>query len=528
MSRGVHPGGNRKRLARALHAALRRAFDMDRSSVERCCEGLITWGQEYLPRHLSKPPSPLHRWLADRLDASRTERGAKVNLIGPRGSAKSTIATLAHVLRSAVEGNEPYVWIVSDTKAQAQTHLENVKAELLDNRRLAEAYPRAVGKGPRWTATAIELCNGATIEAYGSGQRLRGRRRRENRPTLIVCDDLQNDRHIESAPLREASAAWFHGALMKAGTTETNVVNVATALHRDALALRLSKAPGWDSRTYRSIVRWPDDEALWEAWERVYADAEAGNAVEQASAFYTANRLAMDAGAEVLWPEEESLYDLMRARVESGSAAFEREKQSSPLDPSRCEWPDSYFEDTVWFDKWPERLTLRTLALDPSKGADARHGDYSAYVLLGVDDLGVLHVEADLARRPTPQMVSDGVDWVERFRPEAFGVEANQWQQLLSGEFLAEFQRRGSVGVAPCELHNHTSKPVRIRRLGPYLSQRRFRFKRGSPGTELLVDQLRDFPLGSHDDGPDALEMALRLAEEVWRSRSPSDFETDD
>jgi hypothetical protein len=28
-----------------------------------------------------------------------------------------------------------------------------------------------------------------------------------------------------------------------------------------------------------------------------------------------------------------------------------------------------------------------------------------------------------------------------------------------------------------------------------------------------LVDQLRDFPQGSHDDGPDALEMALRLAE---------------
>jgi hypothetical protein len=25
-----------------------------------------------------------------------------------------------------------------------------------------------------------------------------------------------------------------------------------------------------------------------------------------------------------------------------------------------------------------------------------------------------------------------------------------------------------------------------------------------------LVDQLRDFPIGDHDDGPDALEMAIR------------------
>jgi hypothetical protein len=38
-----------------------------------------------------------------------------------------------------------------------------------------------------------------------------------------------------------------------------------------------------------------------------------------------------------------------------------------------------------------------------------------------------------------------------------------------------------------------------------------------------LVDQLRDFPAGAHDDGPDALEMALRLAEEVWHGAHNSD-----
>jgi hypothetical protein len=30
-----------------------------------------------------------------------------------------------------------------------------------------------------------------------------------------------------------------------------------------------------------------------------------------------------------------------------------------------------------------------------------------------------------------------------------------------------------------------------------------------------MVEQLRDFPNGDHDDGPDALEMALRLASEL-------------
>jgi hypothetical protein len=31
----------------------------------------------------------------------------------------------------------------------------------------------------------------------------------------------------------------------------------------------------------------------------------------------------------------------------------------------------------------------------------------------------------------------------------------------------------------------------------------------------LLVEQMRDFPLGDHDDGSDALEMALRPAETI-------------
>jgi hypothetical protein len=45
------------------------------------------------------------------------------------------------------------------------------------------------------------------------------------------------------------------------------------------------------------------------------------------------------------------------------------------------------------------------------------------------------------------------------------------------------------------------------------------RFKTRSPGTALLVQQLQDFPWGDHDDGPDALEQALRLMIELWNGR---------
>ncbi|HEX4150199.1 MAG TPA: phage terminase large subunit, partial [Pirellulales bacterium] len=272
-----------------------------------------------------------------------------------------------------------------------------------------------------------------------------------------------------------------------------------------------------------AIERWPDDMLLWQQWEAIYADVERPDAAARARQFYEDHHEAMQRGAVLLWPAHEDLYTLMCMRVESGRSAFEREKQSSPIAPDLCEWPAEYFESLAWFDEWPARLRVKTMALDPSKGQDAQHGDYSALVMLGVDERGVLYVEADLARRPTAQIVADAVERYRHFQPDAFGIEANQFQELLAGAMAAEFQRQGLLGVQPWSINNHVNKLVRIRRLGPYLAAGRMRFKAASPATALLVEQLRDFPLGDHDDGPDAVEMAVRLAGEMLAGGSSAD-----
>ena len=140
----------------------------------------------------------------------------------------------------------------------------------------------------------------------------------------------------------------------------------------------------------------------------------------------------------------------MCMRVEGGRTAFEREKQNSPINPDLCEWPESYFDAAIWFDDWPANLAVKTMALDPSKGSDSRRGDYSALVVLGVDRQGMLYVEADLARRPTPEIVADGAEWFRRHQPDVFGVEANQFQDLLAGEFESAFRRQGILGPGRC------------------------------------------------------------------------------
>jgi hypothetical protein len=60
--------------------------------------------------------------------------------------------------------------------------------------------------------------------------------------------------------------------------------------------------------------------------------------------------------------------------------------------------------------------------------------------------------------------------------------------------------------------------------LCPLLSQGQLKFKAGSRGAKLLVEQLQDLPCGEHDDAPDALEVAFRLAYELLARRAEEEL----
>ncbi len=474
---------------------------------------LADWVGRYLAHYFHLPASRMHAWLGQRLQDLKG--GTRLAIIAPRDSAKSTWLSFAYPLYCAVTARQRYIVLVADTTEQARRYLSGLKRELEQNARLLRGYPAAAGRGPAWKVNRILLGNGVEIEALGTGQNIRGRKNVQTRPTLVVVDDPQDRRKVASATRRRADWSWFTQDLLNVGSPGTIYLVAGTSLHREALVDRLLHQPGWEARRFASIEPWPETMSLWHQWETTYTDRQNPEREQDARAFYERHRAEMDQGAVVCWPEREGLYDLMRLRVDIGRAAFESEKQGNPLNPELCEWPEEYFADHIWFADWPLRLAVKTMALDPSKGRDARVGDYSAFVMLGVTDDATLYVEADLRRRPVEEIVYDGVEWYRGFQPDAFACEANAWQDLLRGEFEAEFRRQGLLSARPWAMENRQPKVVRIRRLGPWLSQRRLRFKTASPGTALLVEQLKDFPAGQHDDGPDALEMAIRLAQEL-------------
>ncbi|MEO1584307.1 MAG: hypothetical protein AAFR96_07015 [Planctomycetota bacterium] len=96
----------------------------------------IAFGRAYLSHHFETPPSSMHREIDEMLRRSSTQRGARIAIAAPRGHAKSTLVTLAHVLWSVLYGKDRFVMIVSATKEQASQLLKHAKDEIETNRSL--------------------------------------------------------------------------------------------------------------------------------------------------------------------------------------------------------------------------------------------------------------------------------------------------------------------------------------------------------------------------------------------------------
>ena len=309
-------------------------------------------------------------------------------------------------------------------------------------------------------------------------------------------------------------------------TSGRNVVVVGTILHYDALLANLvgarGKAPhaGWKTRVYRAVEAHSEHPELWERWEAIYATREEHEGVsgpEAAGVFLTAHRDAMLRGTRVLWPEREDYTALMHMRAREGRAAFDAEKQNEPLDPEECLFKEEHFR--YWDDDYPDAAALlATLghhativgSCDPSMGRRGSSGDFTALITLAIDrrDKVMYVLDADLARRTPDQTIARIVALAGLYRYDQFAVETNGFQHLLVDQIKDRLRSEGRSMRIHESVHS-TDKKGRIESLEPWVSQGNLRFSRRH---QELLNQLRQFPLAAHDDGPDALEMAVAIA----------------
>lgn len=230
--------------------------------------------------------------------------------------------------------------------------------------------------------------------------------------------------------------------------------------------------------------------------------------------------LGRDEG-EALWPDMWPRQHLEAIRDASEPYWFNALYQGAPESHRMAEWPAKYFGWQTVFSEWPrpDETVLRVMTLDPALGRSAT-SDYSAITYAAVAKGGQVYVDASIERRDISRMVADTIDGFGWFKPDVFGMETNGFAALE--ELLV--QSTGGVLPPLATITQHVDKVARIKlSVGPMLRHDRLRFLKGSIGAERLLEQLRAFPKHAHDDGPDSLEMALRIAREYEGGITPSD-----
>jgi predicted phage terminase large subunit-like protein len=219
--------------------------------------------------------------------------------------------------------------------------------------------------------------------------------------------------------------------------------------------------------------------------------------------------------------------ELESIKREIGPRRFAQEMEALATESEGVLWPGCYFEDEVIYADpkiWPQSFEMSTLYLDPSIGRESKTGDYSAIIFAGLRN-GKLWVRADIEKRPPGDMVRDFYGMWLRFNPTASGIETNGFQQVLL-PLLQQYGQQHELPLLPITpVVNTENKGVRIQRLDPYLASGEIKIFRDRGG-ELLVEQMQMFPAKEyHDDGPDALEGAVRLMAGVqsWEIRNENE-----
>ena len=502
-----------------VHAQLRRERrSLGGQSPER-------FARIYLSAHCTLRFSRMHHEVFAQLAELVERRGGRLAVAAPRGHAKSTIVSLAFALWCVLYDKEKLVLLVSATREQVILLLKTIKDELQQNSLLLEDFPEIChpkglpGQSKPWRDNRIQLPNGAMISAYGAHQGLRGAKHESHRPGLIIVDDIENYDQAISEEQRQKLRNWFSGTLLHAGHPDTNVIVVGTILHHDSLLANLinpAEGPGWTGSKYKAIEQPSDRPDLWDAWSAIFrdkADYEDHSGPDAAEAFFKSNEADMQKGSQVLWPEREDYYALMVMREREGRASFQAEKQNEPLDPELCIFAEKNFH--YWDDERDDVPSLLEAvgdgrfvgACDPSLGRRTGRGDYTAIVILYIarGSKTVYVIAADIARRTPDEAIERIIQYANMYPFALFAVEGNNFQELMIGNLKRRVAEAG-LALPVYTVSNQSNKRSRIASLEPEITQGRIRLSRRH---DLLLEQLQQFPLALHDDGPDALEMAV-------------------
>jgi len=391
-------------------------------------------------------------------------------LMLPRGTFKSTIATVAFPLFALMNNPELSIMIDNEAYKNSKRFLAEAKGHIKGNKFLQEIAVNEAGEyllEPNdnipggWTEDSVILkhrkrprkepsifCSGVDTVATGM------------HPHIIIMDDLVSERNVTTDDQIEKTKQHYRFAysLLEPGGI---LIVIGTRYHMFDL--------------YSEIIE--DD-----SFEKLIRPAILPN-----GKLFFPSRLGYN-----------KLEELKRAQ---GIYIFNSQYMLNPLSSENAIFKEEWFK---WYtpDELPKRLYyFITVDLAISQKETA---DYTVVNVAAVDpDNQIWEIEYRRGRF-TPQETADHIfELYDKYKPLKVGVESVAWQKAMIYFLRDEMRKRGKF-IPLAELKADKDKQRRALGLQPWFENGAFFMPEHLRYSD-MHRELLEFPLGKHDDTVDAL-----------------------
>lgn len=442
----------------------------------------------YLPHYFFDPGARFHNEIHALADEPL------VAIAAPTGHAKSTHMSFAEVVRDIAYGLEKFVIIFQASAELAADLTTAIKLEFEENPRLIADFGfKVVRPGTGYDDFVINDCR---VLARGRGQKIRGLKHRQYRPTKVVMDDVEGD-EVDNPEQRKKTLRWILSDIRsRLDPKAAKMFIIGTILHEDSALAQLvdpRKNKKWEKRIYRAIVakdgtdrlcwplEWPFDEDMKLIPEQVAAIREQ---------------------CEALWPARWAMEKLLDEWGIMGTYYFGRDYMNVSNDAETQSFRESWIR---WFDGNATARPARLASYcDPSVGRSKR-SDLTCQVIGDRTADGHIDIwDAVIDRMSPPDEVAMLFRTAEQYRLYDMVFEDNVFATVIV-HWVHE-KARDTGKYIPVRGKTQTgNKDQRIKSISPLIEHGTIRFNSASPGVRLLVDYLLGWPK-TNDDPPDALE----------------------
>lgn len=454
-------------------------------------ESILLFGKMVMPRTFYLESPEFHKEICEHLQNPQYK---KLNIIAPRGTAKSSLIAGVYALHHLMfaEGQKVIV-LSSRTQYHAVLLLQSIK-DILDYSMEFRSVFGYWGEqsAKRWTSTEIILKDGSAIICKGTGQAIRGIKVGNQRPTLLILDDPEDENNTKTAESMEANLRWLlQQASPAIDPHKGRIIVIGTPLHERCMVLTLKEASGWITLHYKYIVT-QDDGTRISLWPQM-RDLESLDALKKEhedigrlSAFYREYMCEVIGDEDALFREEYFQYYQGEFESKDGQGTLRLDKDGSVED--------------IPVDVY--------MGVDPASSTRAT-ADFSTIVVVGIDKRGHRYVLDYWHRRVTPLAHAEAIiEWYKRYRPLKTRIESNGYQEMLK-DYLRMRCREEGIFIPGLEIKEvaRTNKNSRLESMQPLFAKKMVWMRTSQIA---LRDELLLYPRSKHDDLMDGLFYAMK------------------